>query len=814
MSNTDKSKQIVHNKRTVGKMIAQMSGQSLRAGRMRNVFVIITISLASALLAGILTFALSQQEQTRRELTHRQQVGYYELTKEQVNALQADERISCQIQVKSGVLSDMEGFSVMPRYVSDMTEEIRVGSLISGALPERDGEVAVCGPMLRRMGLEPQVGGGVTFRFYDGSEESFTVSGILEGDDTAKQFPVFFSQSYAEQGSQLADRPYEVYAKLRDAAQMSAGECRELMYQIGRDAGVERKYVSPSKTFLDSLSPDPQMMTLCVLVGTVILVAAALVIYGVFYLSVIGRIHQFGQLGAIGMTRRQMKKLVSREGAILFWRAAPAGILLGTAVGYGLVPKGFDPAAMAAAMLSVLAVIYGITMISVGKPARIAAAVSPMEALRYMPQDEMKRPGGRKLCRSLSPLGLGLMNFSKNKKKAAVTMLSLALGGILFMTAATYMSSFRRENYARQGFFTDAEFHINYTQAAVELSQYGVSGLQAETPLSGELAKTVSALEGVKEIEGVGQLGVRFDIPLHDEYDVNDMVYLLSEEDMAEIGQYLEEGSADPDMLMSGDYVLMAGNGVAREVYGWKFQPGDSLVFHYYDGNRQVEKNVQILGILSEQFTVDTRGRMEGWFMIPEQVARGMVTFDSLYTDLLVKVEETQESAVGEALEQMMAERPELSLETLAERRVAYAAQADQMFGAISGLAVFIMMFSILSMINTLITNIVTRRQELAMLESIGMGRGQIRGMLLGESLLLALAAVGVTLTAGSLCGYALSNLLYRQGAFYMAFRFPTGLALSYSAVLTLVPVLITVVILRQFARDALVERLRGMENG
>ena len=200
--------------------------------------------------------------------------------------------------------------------------------------------------------------------------------------------------------------------------------------------------------------------------------------------------------------------------------------------------------------------------------------------------------------------------------------------------------------------------------------------------------------------------------------------------------------------------------------------------------------------------------------MMPEQAAQEMVAFDSLYTDLLVSVEEDRESAVGEALEQMTAERPELSLETLAERRVAYARQADQMFGAISGLAIFIMMFSILSMINTLITNIVTRRQELAMLESIGMGRGQIRRMLLGESLLLVLTAVGVTLTAGTCCGYALSSLLYRQGAFYMAFRFPTGLALSYSAVLTLVPVLITVVILHQFAGDALVERLRGPENG
>ena len=46
------------------------------------------------------------------------------------------------------------------------------------------------------------------------------------------------------------------------------------------------------------------------------------------------------------------------------------------------------------------------------------------------------------MCRNLTPIGLGMMNFSKNKKKAAITMLSLALGGLLFMTAATYMSSF------------------------------------------------------------------------------------------------------------------------------------------------------------------------------------------------------------------------------------------------------------------------------------------------------------------------------------------------------------------------------------
>ena len=123
------------------------------------------------------------------------------------------------------------------------------------------------------------------------------------------------------------------------------------------------------------------------------------------------------------------------------------------------------------------------------------------------------------------------------------------------------------------------------------------------------------------------------------------------------------------------------------------------------------------------------------------------------------------------------------------------------------------MTFSLLSMMNTLITNIVTRKQELAMLESIGMGRSQVRGMLLGESLLLAGVTLGVTMTAGTLCGYVLCQLLYQGGAFYMAFRFPAAAALAYVCVLTAVPLLVTLVSMRSFAGEELVTRLRGMEN-
>ena len=769
-------------------MIALMSRQSLKTGRMRNIFVSITIVLAAALLTAILMFVQGQRTETARELSHAQQAGYYNLTDEQVQALASDERIAYQIRVKTGVLSDMDGFSVMPYYVNEMSDEIRIGELTEGTLPEKENEAAVQGAMLERMGIEPEVGSSVTLDFYDGNEETFTVSGILAGGEGSKPFSVFFSEAYAENGSQLKDMPYEVYAKIYGAADMYPDELREAIYLIGSDAGIERKYINPSKAYLDSLSIESRQILLCVLVGGVILLACVLVIYGVFCLSVIGRIHQFGQLRTIGMTKKQLKKFVSREGRLLFFRSVPIGIVIGGVAGYFMKPRGFSILNTLIIAAAVFVIIYIITMLSVHKPAKIAGNVSPMEALRYVPQDGMKQASGRKQCRDLTPAGLGIMNFSRNRKKAAITMLSLGLGGILFMTAATYMSSFSKESYARQGDFQESEFIISYSPSAVELNENGLSGMQADTPLGDEMTGQIASIDGVEKVTERKGFGVQYDFPLHDEYGSNDIIYPLTEEEMQGIDSYVAEGTADTEALLRGEQVLVAGNDTVEEIYGWKFQVGDKVTLHYYDGSGMAEKEVEVAGMISDAFDRDHNG-IEGWFVMPEQAVLDWISYDSINSSLLISTDPAKETAVGESLDQIVGERPELTMETI-----------------------FIMMFSILSMMNTLITNIVTRKRELAMLESIGMSKGQIRKMLLGESLLLVGVTVGVTMTIGTLCGYILCRMLHGIGAVYMQFRFPFEFALGYVAVLILVPLLITVVSMKSFAREALVERLRGME--
>lgn len=110
----------------------------------------ITIVLASVLLTAILMFAMGQNHQIKNELSHRQQVGYYNLTDEQVKLLEQDERIAYQIQVKTGILSEMDGFDIMPYYVSELSDEIQIGKISSGSLPKADNEIAVQAVMRRR----------------------------------------------------------------------------------------------------------------------------------------------------------------------------------------------------------------------------------------------------------------------------------------------------------------------------------------------------------------------------------------------------------------------------------------------------------------------------------------------------------------------------------------------------------------------------------------------------------------------------------------------------------------------------------------
>lgn len=458
--------------------------------------------------------------------------------------------------------------------------------------------------------------------------------------------------------------------------------------------------------------------------------------------------------------------------------------------------------------MAVALINYLITMLSVVKPAKIATDISPMEALRYTPQDGMKKSSGAKKCRNLSAFGMGAMNYTKNRRKTVLTMLSLALGGILFMVASTYMSSFDQNLYSRQKAFKNSEFDITISNVAIELDEYGLSGIQNTNPFNKELEEEICSINGVKKIYKKMELGATFDAEAYGEYGDNTGITFMSEKDIDAFTDLLDGSGLDREKFMSGNYVLVQGGDVMEEIYGWRLKQGDEVTFHYFDGSGMAERTLEVLAVAMELLDP----MQDGWFYVLETVASEWTTINNLDKEWIISTESKKETEVGAELDKILSQQPLLTMDTLQERREMDLENCARIFGAIAGISIFVIMFSILSMMNTLITNIITRKQELSMLESIGMQKRQVRKMLLSESVMIGAVNLIVTLAAGTVAGWGLCHMLNNAGLDYMIFQFPASFFTLYAAMLLFVPVIITVVSIQNFSKEPLVERLRGAE--
>lgn len=789
------------------KTITKMAKRSLQSGKIRNIFVMVTIILSVSLLTAIFMFGAGAQEEKRRQAAETSHAVFGNLTQEISAKLKEDDRLSYTVEAKQGIPTEMDGYNVIPRYIEELSSEINMGKLNKGKLPKKANEAAVQSEYLEKIGKKAKVGETFEISFYDGTIENFIISGLVSGSKGNKNYTLMVSKDYAVNSPQMNDIPFEMYAKIADGTSMTKSQCKDAIHQIGADAGLEYKYCMPNNSFLDTLSVDWQQVQIAAMVAGVILLACVLVIYGVFYISVVGRIHQFGQMRTIGMTRKQIRKFVKKEGTALFVRAFPIGLFLGGIGGYFIKPQGFSLKNTLIIFAAVALINYLITMLSVVKPAKIAADISPMEALRYTPQDGMKSTSAKK-CRNLSVFGMGVMNYTKNRRKTVLTMLSLALGGVLFMVASIYMSSFDQNLYSRQKAFKNGEFDITISNAAIERDKYGLSGIQNTNPFNKELEEEIRSINGVKKIYKKKELGAAFDAEAYGEYGDDTGVTFMSEKDIDAFTDLLDGSGLDREKLMSGNYVLVQGGNVMEEIYGWRLKQGDEVTFHYFDGSRMAERTLEVLAVARELLDP----MQEGWFYVPETAASEWTTIDNLDKEWIISTETNKETEAGAELEKILSQQSLLTMDTLQERRKMDSESCARIFGAITGISIFVIMFSILSMMNTLITNIITRKQELSMLESIGMQKRQVRKMLLSESVMIGVVNLIVTLAAGTTAGWGLCRMLNNAGLDYMIFQFPAVLFTLYAAMLLFVPVIITVVSIQNFSKESLVERLRGAE--
>lgn len=106
-----------------------------------------------------------------------------------------------------------------------------------------------------------------------------------------------------------------------------------------------------------------------------------------------------------------------------------------------------------------------------------------------------------------------------------------------------------------------------------------------------------------------------------------------------------------------------------------------------------------------------------------------------------------------------------------------------------------------------MVTGVYSRRQELAVLESIGMTKRQISGMLTWEGFYYALFTAGCMLTLGNGVLYLISKAVV-QIADYTVFSYPFGLVAGLILTLFAVCLIVPAIVFRMTAKESVTERL------
>lgn len=586
---------------------------------------------------------------------------------------------------------------------------------------------------------------------------------------------------------------------------------------IGKQYGIERYNINENDQFVISKSHTSMEVFTVAGISAAILLVSMLVIYSIFYISITGRIREFGQLRTIGMTSKQIRKAVNMEGVLLASAGLIVGLSIGTAFAYVLKPAGFYFPNTLAIWLITAAADLTMVQISIRKPAKIAACTPPVEAAKLSGYEPDGKTGKH---RKMTPFGLAQISVVRNRKKFRMTVLSLEIAGMLFLCGTTLLSSYNREEYSRQLEFYFGEYMLRISSNAAQLAEHGMADIQMNNPLSEELRSQIASLAGVKNITVAEYMKVVYE---YNNYRSDDNVTPFDREEAKLLSKYSENGTVfDYGQMVRDKEIIITDNATAEEIFGWRFQTGEKVLLRWFDGTDYREDYFKIAGCIDNILDLyndknDNGKRLGiggGWFLIPRELIENMVPDSySLSSKFIISVEDWETNTkVKDFIETVVAENPTLALVTLSEEMESDESSYLSLQYLVYGLSAFLMGFALINLINTLVSNVMSRKREFAMLRSIGMSTRQLSQMIIGEGIILVVRNMPVTLVFGTAAGYAVICAMKNLGANYLHWHFPICYLLGYVVLVLAAPVIISEAAIKILDKKTLVERLREIE--
>lgn len=799
------------------KSVTQIALANDKANRSRSILITISIVLTTMLLMVIATWGtgmVKSQKANAGNMYGRYYGRFKNVNEEQVKEM--NRRSEFTDIGKMSYVGEVENKLKMYLYCADKTTRELANmdsSLEKGSYPKAVNEIAAQEKFFESIGY-PDVKPGdkihLNYRPDSASKyapEEFIVSGILRGNELQKNnYTAYVSEEYYNQKTEEENRLYVASFRLSDGVSVNMDNDEEVIQNLGKKIGVPKKNVQVNTYYLMwALDPGTETIAGCAMIAVLVILFSVVVIYNIFQVGITQKIQEYGKLKALGMTRKQLKQVIGREGMFLAVIGVPIGLLLG----YLISVVSFDtlmyknqsiqenlelvkvslfsvPAVLAAALLS-----FATVWLALKKPMKIVASVSAIEAIRYQESSKSKR-SSRKGKELLNVNGLMLANLSQNRKRTFTTILTMGLSCVLFVVMANFVGNMDEEYEARRSVeHGQFQIELDWSMNDEAYPQNNLENILKDNPLDSQTVERIKAIDGVKEVR-TRKIFI-MDVQGHGPMTVS----VLDKEEIQKLEEGKSyEGSFDYEKAAEKDAIFY-GSAYYLEMDG--FAIGQSVSATLPDGTAF---DTSIQGAIGP--VADTE-----WLMTED-------TFQSLNLKgewngyIYVDCEEKDLKQVQDSLAELFADAEHIEISTYQDALKTSAFQMQMLEFAVYAFLLIIGLIGFMNLANTMITNVITRRQEFGVLQAVGMTNRQLNRMLQREGMLFTIGTIVVSMVFGIPLGYAVFG--YGKSHSFIGlniYHFPVVEICLMFVVIVILQLILSFVLSRNIKKDSLVERIR-----
>lgn len=844
-------------------VIKRVEKGMMKANRTRNIFAIVAVALTTFMITTIFSLGINYKE--NMELTSvrtsgtNANVSLAMPTNEQekeIRDLDYVKTVGTQYMIGS-VAEKNEAdrdLAIAMQYYDNTEWEKHYKEAISnikGEYPKKENEIMLSEDALSQLGIkEPKLDMEIPLSYIskDGEQkDTFTLSGWFRSYTGTGM--AFLSESYCQEHGYTMQNS--------GVLSISLDNPKDNFYDIQDDIALNENQTFQGSVSMSSSSGSVYAMI--ILLVFFIIGSGYLLIYNVLYISISRDTRFYGLIKTLGTTEKQIKTLVKRQALTFGCIGIPIGVILAGVLSFGIVPvileNAFDSgkSIMDAEMffhpsIFILSIIFSAltVWISCNAPAKVAGKISPIEALRYQNFASTKT----KSRNSTNGGKLHVMayhNVFRDKKRAFLVFMSLFMGITMILGVNGMIGSMKAENYVEK--YMD----YNFEYRDVQFEQYEQPN--KEVPQFDE-----QFVEQIKQIDGVKNVDIQKTVwggIAFDEADLEEFMKIKYED-----SRYKTEGQSYQEMVAdlkkyanAGDYgcYITTLDDKAVEEYNTehpdtpidieKFQRGETAI-----SGMDTEYNAPNTALVGKtlSLTADspdgkaTDFLIDGSFYFGDYENNLSYSMDqrkdiSIVPDIIYVSEAGMErltsvpiiSGIGidikdmNQLEEIDSELQALN-GTLTKTEWSYQSpvgiieEFNQMNYSMNllgnGAAVLLIVIGLINFINVMLTGVVARKNEFAVMESIGTSKKQIKKILTLEGGIYALVTTGLIMTLGNAFLLLVADAVPHI-ADYAKFEYPFALVICLIFAIFIICLSVPAIVYRAVSKETVIERLHDLGN-